>query len=57
MGIVAALPIAGPVLIIGSGLWGAGAAIISALDIDTAESLLVPGMPSSTPPAQAPEQG
>lgn len=57
MGVVAAIPIAGPVLIIGSGLWGAGAALISALDIDTAESLLVPGMPPSAPPSQTSEQG
>ncbi|MCL4544492.1 MAG: polymer-forming cytoskeletal protein [Chloroflexi bacterium] len=48
MGVLAAVPLIGPVLIIGSGLWGAGAAVISALDVDAAESLLVP-VPRSRP--------
>lgn len=44
LGAIAAIPIAGPLLIIAAGLLGAGAAVISALDADTAATaLLAPG--------------
>lgn len=40
LGVIAAIPIAGPVLIVAAGLLGGGAAVISALDADTAETAL-----------------
>ncbi|HEV7215823.1 MAG TPA: hypothetical protein VGP33_11940, partial [Chloroflexota bacterium] len=40
MGAVAAVPIGGPLLIVAAGLLGAGAAVISALDADTAAGAL-----------------
>lgn len=43
LGAISALPFVGPLFVVAAGLLGAGAAVISALDADTAEGALRPG--------------